>query len=465
MNNRSRPALALCLVMAGCAGPMDRTWDDSTYQAIRDRYGEKDRRIADDSDDGSAWPSTSIHSLDALSVEDAIRIAIVNNPRLRSAGYRVDAATGRVTQAGLYPNPSFVFEGEALGSDAGRGGETIYKLEQEIVLGGKLDRARDVAEADRLAAQAAFVAEEFAVASRVTRAYFDALASAEGLARRQDLADLANQLLEAASAQVNAGAATEPDRLRAEVVAEQAQIELEAARLEADASRRTLASVMGLEETIELPLSTSVIDLPQLPGKEELVAAVLEANSRVSLARIALERARAAHALAESEAIPNLFAGIGPRYSDPENETTLDLSIGIGIPLFDRNQGEIRAAVAERLSAAAELRSVQLDLLAEVSNAWSAYQAALMAATRFREQLLPKADRTLELTRQAYERGKTDYLRLLDAQQVVVESRIAYVDALRRLHEAAALLRELAQTDAPWREPRPADSPGDEVTP
>ncbi|QKK08506.1 MAG: TolC family protein [Planctomycetota bacterium] len=465
MNSRSRPALALCLVMAGCAGPMDRTWDDSTYQAIRDRYGEKDRRIADDSDDGSAWPSTSIHSLDALSVEDAIRIAIVNNPRLRSAGYRVDAATGRVTQAGLYPNPAFVFEGEGLGSDAGRGGDTIYKLEQEIVLGGKLDRARDVAEADRLAAQAAFVAEEFAVASRVTRAYFDALASAEGLARRQDLADLANQLLEAASAQVDAGAATEPDRLRAEVVAEQAQIELEAARLDADASRRTLASVMGLEETIDLPLSTSAIELPQLPDREGLVAAVLEANSRVSLARIALERARAAHALARSEGVPNLFAAIGPRYSDPENETTLDLSVGIGIPLFDRNQGEIRAAMAERLSAAAELRSVQLDLLAEVSDAWAAYQAALMAATRFREQLLPKADRTLELTRQAYERGKTDYLRLLDAQQVVVESRIAYVDALRRLHEAAALLRELAQTDAPWREPRPADSPGDEVTP
>ncbi len=451
--------------MAGCAGPMDHTWDDPTYQAIRDRYREKDRRVADDSQDQSAWPSAGIQSLDALSVEDAIRIAIVNNPRLRSAGYRVDAATGRVTQAGLYPNPSFVFEGEALGSDAGRGGETIYKLEQEIVLGGKLDRARDVAEADRLAAQAAFVAEEFAVASRVTRAYFNALASAEGLARRQDLADLANQLLEAASAQVNAGAATEPDRLRAEVVAEQAQIELEAARLEADASRRTLASVMGLEETIELPLSTSVIDLPQLPGKEELVAAVLEANSRVSLARIALERARAAHALAESEAIPNLFAAIGPRYSDPENETTIDLSVGISIPLFDRNQGEIRAAMAERLSVAAELRSVQLDLLAEVSNAWSAYQAALVAAQRYQDQLLPKAERTLDLTRQAYERGKTDYLRLLDAQQVVVESRIAYVNALRRLHEAAALLRELAQTDAPWREPRSTDPAGDEVTP
>ncbi|MCB9846745.1 MAG: TolC family protein [Phycisphaeraceae bacterium] len=413
--------------------------------------------------DDSVWPSTDIQSLDALSVDDAIRIAIDNNPRLRSAGYRVDAATGRVTQAGLYPNPAFVFEGEALGSDEAWGGDTIYKIEQEIVLGGKLDRARDVAEADRLTARAVFVAEEFAVASRVTRAYFAAVSAAERLARRQELAELASQLLEAASAQVEAGAATEPDRLRAEVVTEQAQMDLEAARLDLDTSRRTLASAMGLEETIDLPLSSSAIELPQLPDQEQLVAAVLEANSKVSMARIALERARAAHSLAKSEGVPNLFAAIGPRYSDRDDETTLDLSVGIGIPLFDRNQGEVRATLAERLSAAAELRSVQLDLLAEVSEAWSAYQAALLATQRYQGQLLPKAERTLDLTRQAYERGKTDYLRLLDAQQVLVESRIAHVDALRRLHEAAALLRELAQTDAPWREPR-AEA-GDEVTP
>ena len=63
------------------------------------------------------------------------------------------------------------------------------------------------------------------------------------------------------------------------------------------------------------------------------------------------------------------------------------------------------------------------------------------------------ADRSLDLTRQAYERGKADYLRLLDAQQVVVESRIAYVDAQQKLQEAAALLRELAQIDASWRWP------------
>jgi cobalt-zinc-cadmium efflux system outer membrane protein len=363
-----------------------------------------------------------------------------------------------VIQAGLYPNPQFEFFAESLGAEAGKGGETNYLLSQELVLGGKLDRAREVAQADELAAKAAFVAEEFAVASRVTKSYFAAVAAQERLESRRQLIDLSQQLLDAANAQVDAGAATEPDRLRAEVVQTQAEIDLEAARLDAHATLRSLASAIGIDGTVEIPLTDTTRSLPHFPSQEAVVAAALAANSRVSLARIAIERARSVHELAKAEAVPNLVASAGPRYSDPESETTLDLGVGMEIPLFDRNQGNIRAAVADRLSSAAQLREVQLQLIAEVSEAWAAYESARIATTRYQQTLLPKAQQTLDLTRQAYERGSADYLRLLDAQQVVIESRIAYVDALYRLQAAAALLRELAQTDAPWRDSSPGDS-------
>ncbi len=456
-------ALGLCALGGGCAGPLDRSWDDPTYRAIRDRYAESDRRVSESRSPVPNAPASGIEVLDQLSVHDAIRIAIINNPELRRAGYRVDVAAGLVTQAGLYPNPSFLVDVEALGSKAGRGGETTYRLEQEIVLGGKLKRARQVADADRLGAQAAFVGEEFAVASRVTRAYFGAVVAQERLARRQDLIDLADQLLRAATAQVDAGAATEPDRLRAEVVREQAQIELEAARLEMEASGRALASAMGVDDAVSIPLSTDASLVPSMLSQDEIAASALESNSRMAIARIGLERARRAHQLARAQAIPNLVASAGPRYSDPGSETTMDIGIGVEVPLFDRNQGAIRAALAERRVAAANLQSVQLQILNEISEAWAAYESARIATIRYRDNLIPKADRTLDLTRQAYERGKADYLRLLDAQQVVVESRIASIDALRRLHEAAALLRELAQADAPWRAPSPAGEPEGEV--
>jgi len=464
MNTKTRyftasVAAVVAAAVSGCAGPLDQRWDDPVYGSIQDRYTEHDRQLAEPDADEPAPVTFGLDTLDALSVEDAIRLTIDNSPQLRSAGYRVDAASGRVLQAGLYPNPMFSFGGEALGANAGNAGETVYLIEQEIVLGGKLKNARNVAESDRLAARAEFVAEEFAVAARVSQAYYAAVSAQERLAKRQELSALASQLLEAAASRVDAGSATLPDKLRAEVVYEQAMIELDAAQFAAKAAKQSLASAIGLEEPIEMPLISSVDQLPVLPSREELMVATLEANSRISLARLAIVRAKQAHKLAKSQSVPNLIASVGPRYSDIDNESTVDVGLGFRIPLFDRNQGEIQATLSERLSASAQLRSVQLELLDEVSNAWAAYQSAYSAAGKYQNLLLPKAELTLDMTRQMYQSQKTNYLRLLDAQQVVIESRIAYVNTLQQLHSAAALLNELSQTHAPWRDPRTQDQP------
>ncbi|MDQ7014573.1 MAG: TolC family protein [Planctomycetota bacterium] len=444
-------AIAASALAAGCSSPLSQSWDDPVSRSIRARFQAADLQRAAGAVPPDN-PAIEIESLGSLSVDDAIRIGIANTPGLRRAGYRVDIAAGRVLQAGLYPNPSFAFDAEGLGADAGAGGETIYRVEQEIVLGGKLGKARAVAEADRLAAQAGFVAEEFDVAARVSNAYFAAVAARERQQSRQEMLDLSRRLFEAVSAQVEAGSATEADRLRAEVVREQAEIEFETARLDATTARRLLGTVIGMEGPVTLALSTPPDELPSFPDRDSILAMALETNSRVSLAKIAIERAGRAHELAKAEAVPNLIASIGPRFSDIDNETTLDIGLGVEIPLFDRNQGNIHAALAERLSSAAQLREVQLQLIGEVGEAWAAYESARLTIGRYREQLLPKADRTLDLTRQAYERGKVGYLRLLDAQQVVIESNIAYINALARLQRSAALLRQLAQTEAPWRD-------------
>lgn len=450
-------------LVSGCAGPLDQRWEKSTYHSQQNRYTEHDLRIAQGSGDSDPAFLFSLDSLDALSVDDAVRLAIQHNPKLRAAGYQVDAASGRVVQAGLYPNPSLSFSGESIGADAGSGGETAYAIEQEIVLGGRLQRARDVADSDQLAAQASFVAQEFALATRVSGAYFGVVSSQRKLTDRLELLKLSSQLLDAVQARVDAGSATEPDILRAEVVFEQSQIELESARFADQAARQVLASAIGVEELGELPLTTPVDLFDELPSYEEIVASTLEANSRMSIARISVQRARQSHKLAQAEASPTLIASVGPRYSDIDGETTLDVGLNLEIPLFDRNQGEIEATLSERLSASAELRNVQLELLAEVAQAWSVYQSSLVAVDRYQKQLLPKAERTLALTQLAYQSGKADYLRLIDAQQVVIESRLSYVEAAERLHHAAALLNELSQTHAHWRGTRQEDQALSEV--
>jgi cobalt-zinc-cadmium efflux system outer membrane protein len=226
---------------------------------------------------------------------------------------------------------------------------------------------------------------------------------------------------------------------------------------------QTLASAIGSDHLFHLSLATRLDQLPVLPPRDQILSSTLQANSRISLARIAITKARQSHKLAKANAVPNLVASVGPRYSDIDNETTIDVGIGIEIPLFDRNQGEISATLAERLSASANLKSTQLELIAEVSRTWATYQTARSAANRYRTQLIPKAQRTLDLTRQAYQSGKSDYLRMLDAQQIVIESEISYINTLEQLHYAASLLNELSQSNTPWRNPQSLDKPRPEM--
>ena len=136
-----------------------------------------------------------------------------------------------------------------------------------------------------------------------------------------------------------------------------------------------------------------------------------------------------------------------PRYSDIDGESTMDVGVEMAIPLFDRNQGAIAEALAERLKAGTILGQTQLQLIEATSKAWSVYDTARTAVAKYRDVLLPMSRRTLDLTEQGYRSGKFEYLRLLDAQQLFVQTNIVYVDNLLRLQQSAALLEALMQAE------------------
>lgn len=449
--------VALLPSLCGCAGPSPYEWSDPLYQYA------VDRRSNDDASTGNADPAAPTESRlvisqaygEQLTIDDAIRLAMMNHPELARIGHQVSAASAREVQAGLHPNPSFVFDAEALGSEAGPGGETAYLLEQEFLTAGKRKKTAAVAEADRIRAQTVFRATEFAIATAVRRQFTRAVAAQRRHELLTQLAELSRTLETVANARVEAGDAAEPDRLRAEVVAEQAAIDQAAAASAAIAAQLALAAAIGDSGAERFDLKDDLDSRPAIPERRAIVELAIERNQRIDLAELGIERAERAHDLAKANATPNVVAAIGPRYSDPENETTLDVGASIELPIFDRNQGEIAATLADRLSASAALGAVKLSLISAVSDAWSAYASAQSTISIYEQSLLPKAERTLTLTREAYEAGKADYLRLLDAQQSYIRSQVAYVDALEALHLAVATLEGLMQRDAPWRQSRP----------
>jgi outer membrane protein TolC len=70
-----------------------------------------------------------------------------------------------------------------------------------------------------------------------------------------------------------------------------------------------------------------------------------------------------------------------------------------------------------------------------------------------REQLIPKAQRSLEIARAAYLAGKTDFFNLLDAERSLLEFRLSEIDARTQrelvLSELSLLIAGVPPANAP----------------
>jgi cobalt-zinc-cadmium efflux system outer membrane protein len=111
------------------------------------------------------------------------------------------------------------------------------------------------------------------------------------------------------------------------------------------------------------------------------------------------------------------------------------------LPFRNRNQGNIAVAGAEIRLAESNLAAAEALVRAEFEAALSAYTLHRRDVVTFLEPLQRQATETYRIAEAAYREGGADLLRLLDAQRVGIESRIAYIQGLTEVREAQAELQ------------------------
>ena len=82
-----------------------------------------------------------------LTIEDAVNIAINNNPMILSKKHKVEAAKGRIKQSKLMPNPEInLFTEEIPTQEIGLNqSQNMVSLSQKLEIGGKRKLKTDVA--------------------------------------------------------------------------------------------------------------------------------------------------------------------------------------------------------------------------------------------------------------------------------------------------------------------------------
>lgn len=394
-----------------------------------------------------AEPHESPPVSDAVGLPNLIDLTLESNPRLSQVGWAVETARGQAIQAGLYPNPTFDVTGDELGDRTGPGGIWTAYLGQEIVTANKLglSQAASLKEVDQAALD--LIAERYRIFTEVRQAFFEAAT----LQRRADilaeLVKLGEQSVKNANDLLEAKEAAELDVVQLEVDLERYRADREATQRALPGAYRKLAARVGLQD---LPIAHLVGDLDTpLPDYdlEQVRLYVLGIHPKVRSAQIGVEQAQLELCRAKVEPIPNVTVGAGYTHQSQNRSDDWKIGVSLPIPVWNKNQGNIFAAQAKVHERANAVADVENDLTNRLAAAFSSYASARERSERYRTAILPKAQRTYELSLKAFQGGQFEYLRVLQAQRAVAEANLELVRALGEMWQAASEIAGLMLED------------------
>ncbi len=207
------------------------------------------------------------------------------------------------------------------------------------------------------------------------------------------------------------------------------------------AMRLNIPALEGDRLAVRGRILTPTDDLPSL---EELVGLAVASRPDLTAYRLGIQRAQADVSLARAEAFPDVFVLYTPygfRNNTPtggQDATSWSLGVMASVPLFNRNQGNVRRAELNVSQTRTELAGLERQIETEVRGVFKDYETALTAVRRLDRDVLPHARSIRDKTFNLFKAGEESTIGYLNAQREYSEVVRQYRDALIR-HRRAAL--------------------------
>jgi cobalt-zinc-cadmium efflux system outer membrane protein len=381
----------------------------------------------------------------SLTLAEVRRRALANNPAYLAELRRLDVARADLRAAGTYPfNPQAEFE--SLGSlTDGRVGRYEARLGQEIEWAGQRGLRTGASAAGVAATHSDLLDGTRRLLADVERAYVALAAAEERLAVSGQIESLNTRLLEAVRVELAEGEISLLEANLAEIETARARAGVLAVEREVTSAALTLGRLMGdppdAADALDADADASLALTMPLDDDSATVAGALAARPDVRAAGAELERSTTLRTLAGREALPNLRISALADRDEANADPRFGLSLGIPIPLFDRNQGLRSRREAEAGRAELAVSATELAVRTEVADALRAYRATELELEIFRSDVLEPARLNQDLLDVAYREGKLDLSSLLLLRDQLLDAELGYWSAWERRQQAVIALR------------------------
>ena len=389
-----------------------------------------------------------------ITLDDAIQMAIQHNHSLLAARTVVQQNQAEETTANLRPNPVLVGDSQFLPMfNPSQWSEDYIDNSAQFDLGvsylfergrkrqNRLQAAKDVTAVSR----AQVTDNERSLTYNVATLFINVELAESTLELAQ--ADLKSfqSSLDVTQARYNAGDIGEVDLLKVKLQMLQFQTDVNQAQLARVQGLSDLRQLLGYESVAADYDVTPAFEYQPTSGSlEDLQAKALTNRPDLLAARLGVNAANSQF---------NLQKAIGKRdvtgqvnYTHIVDLNQVSLFGQIQLPIFDRNQGEIKKASIGITQAQEQQLFASGQVLTDVRDAYEGLHANDEIVGLYRKGYLDVAQQSLTITAYAYQRGAASLLDFLDAERSNRATQLSYRQALASYLLAHEQLREAVGT-------------------
>ncbi len=380
-----------------------------------------------------------------LTIEDAVEIAINNNPVIKSKRRNVEAATGRIRQAHLLPNPEINLLAEEIPTEeiGLNQSQNMISLSQKLEIGGKRRLRTEVAIKEKGILELDLQIMIMNITAQTKKAFFDVITAQDELNLAKETVEIAMSFKNLTDKRFEAGDIAKLGVLKAEVELSNAKANVvEAERNMFNATKRLQTSMGTIETPLQKLVPIPVTDVPLLK-LEKLEALLIENYPALQAQKNIVDLSLLKVKEAKRKRIPDIDFSVGYKRLSATDDDTIQAGITLPLPFFNRNQGNIIEARALSYKAKDDETAVRYELLLQLGNAFSLYAATRELVRSFVDTIIPQAKESLKIAKQGYEHGEFDYMDVLDAQRTLATTNVSYLKILNELFSSITEIEKL----------------------
>jgi cobalt-zinc-cadmium efflux system outer membrane protein len=410
-------------------------------------------------------PASLLRYLDqksGLTADDLVAYALEHNLELQAMRKEIDAAKALVKQARLRANPKvdLSVSQNITGIDRNIDADAMLPLE----LGGRRDARIAVAQLQVEVREQEFANRERLLGAEVRMKFGDTLAQTLKLALTDELVESNQQSFNLVAARVTEGATPPLEQNMVLVELNRLKSMREGAEGKVEVAMLALRSLIGMPPEDSLRLRGNFDNLiDQLPTVSETTERALHDRPDLLAARSAenVALAQIQQARSEGRLDASLLAGyehmifgfpvkgfddIGRLQPVQGGFDYFKFGISLDIPVRNKNQGAVEAAVAQSEAAKRRREFGELLVKNEVASAYAEYERAARAMEIFRVGVQQQARANLDVVRQTYELGSKTLLDYLGEQRRFIEFENDFVDSQLAVYNARVEIQRAAAT-------------------